>query len=103
VVYSRDSGDRSTLAWLIPIVARVGLETGIVDAVPVLLAISESNVVAPLWGEVDECAHLPTAAAARLGVPAYESRAAHGRSMTYDDAVTFMLETLDHASSTLKG
>jgi hypothetical protein len=97
VMYSRDIGDRGTMAWLIPMAAHIAFETGLLDAVPVLMGIAESELVAPLWAGIDESSELRAAAASRLGTQAYEAGVARGASLPYDDAVVFALETLDLA------
>jgi predicted ATPase len=102
VMYSRDAGDRGTLAWLIPMVALVAHKTGLVDTIPVLMGISDSEVIAPTWAGVDEGAEVREAAAARLGALVYESGLARGASLPYDDAVAFTLEALLLARTALR-
>jgi hypothetical protein len=77
--------------------ARVVFDAGLVEAVPVLLGIAQSELMAPLWAGIDESAELRAKAAARLGAQAYAAGAARGASMGYDDAVAFTMEALDHA------
>jgi predicted ATPase len=101
ILVNRDTGDRVNIAFAVLSVATVLSALHLVDAVPDLLGILDTNVIAPVFPDEPLLLQLHSMAMEQVGEDAYTAAHARGAALDYDGAVLFILAVLERARAVI--